>query len=408
MKPLIRSLSRFPNVTNLRTIVPTAVISPGQGFKEANKSILADWLKNYRELPAESLTRYGPYDKRCVRDVPDMVERRGVEDVYHGHRLLVGRGIKTGGLITARLETHKYAFRNSIHGVRLKGLEPWQEATIIGIFWSSLARYFYFTTSGSWGFWHDELHLEDVEAMPICFPKDINLRNRIVRVVAELQQLDMQSANFGLFRHATTTDPRRLEEELDAAIFDLYELTVAERDLIHEKCSIGLDLFYQHHNGEALREVIRPTRNFGTLSDVSQAKDGLTAYLRTFLEAWNPELAPDGELDWRVLSPPSHAPLLAVCFATRYKREKPLATCQTTTFRRGPASWRSLQHDSLVHGGSSRIFIDTFFRHVSDRDIVFIKRNERRFWTRSAAREDAESTLTHLMNLEDVVSGDRR
>ena len=267
----IRSLSRFPNVTNLRTIVPTAVIAPGQGFKEANKSIPADWLKNYQELPAESLTRYGPYDKGALRDVPDMVERRGVEDVYHGHRLLVGRGIKTGGFITARLEVHKYAFRNSIHGVRLKGLEPWQEATIIGIFWSSLARYFYFTTSGSWGFWHDEIHLEDVEAMPICFPKDINLRDRIVRIVGELQQLDMPSANFGLFRRTTANDPQRLEDELDAAIFDLYELTAAERDLVRERCSIGLDLFYQHHKGEALREVTQPTRNFGTLSDLSQA-----------------------------------------------------------------------------------------------------------------------------------------
>jgi len=67
-----------------------------------------------------------------------------------------------------------------------------------------------------------------------------------------------------------------------------------------------------------------------------------------------------------------------------------------------------LQQHSLVHEGASRIFLDTFFRHVGDRQILFIKRNERRFWTRTAAREDAESALTHLMSLEDVVSGDKR
>jgi hypothetical protein len=51
------------------------------------------------------------------------------------------------------------------------------------------------------------------------------------------------------------------------------------------------------------------------------------------------------------------------------------------------------------------MFIDTFFRYVSDREILFIKRNERRFWTCTAAREDAESSLTHLMNLEEGVPG---
>src|SRR5208282_5319229 len=140
---------------------------------------------------------YGKQSLKDLRAIPALVYRKGLQAIYSGHRLLVARGIKSGGIIAARLETQKYAFRNSIHGVRLEGLEPWQEATIIGIFWSSLARHFYFTTSGSWGFWHDEIHLEDVEAMPICFPKDINLRNRIVRVVDKLQQLDMQSANFG-------------------------------------------------------------------------------------------------------------------------------------------------------------------------------------------------------------------
>jgi hypothetical protein len=106
-----------------------------------------------------------------------------------------------------------------------------------------------------------------------------------------------------------------------------------------------------------------------------------------------------------VLSPPSGAPLLAVSFTTRYMQDASPAALSDT----GAEAWSNvlahLQQDSLVHGGSSRIFIDTFFRYVGDREILFIKRNERRFWTRTAAREDAESALAHLMNVEDVASG---
>ena len=54
------------------------------------------------------------------------------------------------------------------------------------MFWSSLARYYYFITSGSWGLWHDEIHLENVKEMPIRFPTDADLRDRILHVVKKL------------------------------------------------------------------------------------------------------------------------------------------------------------------------------------------------------------------------------
>src|SRR5208283_169720 len=105
-----------------------------------------------------------------------------------------------------------------------------------------------------------------------------------------------------------------LEDQLDDAVFDLYQLNAVDRDLVHEMCTVGLDLFYRNQKSSALCEVVRPKRNMGTLADLSQSKDGLAAYIRIFLETWNKELAPNGEFVWRVLSPPSRAPLLAVSF----------------------------------------------------------------------------------------------
>jgi hypothetical protein len=68
-----------------------------------------------------------------------------------------------------------------------------------------------------------------------------------------------------------------------------------------------------------------------------------------------------------------------------------------------------LDRSSHLHSNSSRIFVDSFFRYVSDSEILFIKRNERRFWTRTAAREDAESALTYLMNsAEPAQAGEQR
>ena len=47
--------------------------------------------------------------------------------------------------------------------------------------------------------------------------------------------------------------------------------------------------------------------------------------------------------------------------------------------------------------GTSQILLDGIVQVVTDNSIIIIKRNQKRFWTRSLAREDAESTLNIRM-----------
>lgn len=403
---LIARIETFQRLVDLPKHIPGATLQSGRGFEVTTTGSSSGWLKDYRELPAKLLAKYGRQSLSDLRAVPTRVYRKGLEAIYSGHRLLVGRGIKADGFITARFETKKYCFRNSIHGVRFKGFEKWQEAVVTAVFWSSLARYYYFTTTGSWGLWHDEIHLENIEDMPICLPKDISLRDRIVRIVEELQSLDLRPGGLELAGIEAQQRLPELEHQLDAAVFDLYELNTAERDLVNEMCTVGLDLFYRHQKSNAVHEVLQVLDRLGSagrLSDVAGAANGLSAYLRIFIEIWNNELPGESELAWRILSPPSRAPLLAVSFTTRYKKD-PI----TEVTEEAAESWHKLlaglEQPSRVHADSSRIFIDTFFRHLSEdaRTILFIKRNEQRFWTHTAAREDAESALVRLMNLQDV------
>jgi len=371
-----------------------------RGFQEGNKRHPSRWLKDYKELPTEQFVRYGPLAIKSLRPVPDNVERRGVEAVYAGHRLLVGRGIREDGHITARFETRSFCFRNSVHGVRLDGLEPWQEKALLAIFWSSLARYYFYTTAGSWGLWHDEIHVGDVEEMPVSLPENAAQWVRITKLVEELQELELHPGGLELAGLAARRRLPGLERELDEAVFELYGLAESECDLVREMCSLGLDFFYRDHKSDAVKALAHPPRPWGTYADVAHSNSVLDAYLRTFLQVWNAELEPDGELAWRVLSPPSGAPLLAVSFVTSFKN-KPVAAPAD-----GDAeAWRKLltklEKDARLPAGSFSVFTDTFFRLIGEREMVFIKRNEARFWTRTTAREDAEAALVRLMQDEE-------
>lgn len=401
---LVRALERFPKLERLPRTMEGVEVTCRQGFTEGKqeRKPSPDWFLKYKELRADHLVSYGPLKTEWFAPVPKAVKRTSSEAVYRGTRLLIGRGVGSGQIV-ARLETKPFTFRNSVNAFLLNGFDPWQEKALLAICWSSLAKYYFFMTLGSW-LWHDEIHRENIAELPVCFPVDTNLRNQIVRVVTELQALDVAPEGLEIGGMDAQRRLPTLERELDDAIFDLYELNAAQRDLVREMCEVGLDLFYRHHKSNAVQPVASPARPWGSLADVANAESGLDGYLRTFLEIWNRELEPDGEFAWQVLTPPTGAPLLAVRFETRFPRnaaEPP----EATDARAWRQAVRVIAKDARIPVGSSRIFVDTFFRFVSDREMVFLKRNEARFWTQTAAREDAEAALVHLLRQDDEDAG---
>ena len=105
-----------------------------------------------------------------------------------GKRLLVKRGIDEKsfdkGKIFARYEEEPFCFTNAINGIRLKGSDEWAYKTILGILWSSLARYYFFMTSSNWGLWHHEIHLDDeLFQLPIVLDKSNHATKKLIAIV---------------------------------------------------------------------------------------------------------------------------------------------------------------------------------------------------------------------------------
>lgn len=391
----------------------------GQGFKQANQKYESDWLKEYEELPVENFHRYGALDSARLVEVPQKVERRGVREVYEGSRLLVKRGITERtlpkGRIVARFERNSFCFRNSIHGIKITHDKEWQYKCVLAILWSSLARYYFFLTSSAWGGWHHEIHEEELLDLPIRFPQKQALRKEIVRLVDRLRAFPPQRKDlgFGPASNIDETSPAitELQNRLDNAVFELFELSEAERDLITDLCNTGIDYFYSASKslaGQALvsgrSEIIQGT--YADLGEKENALKGFKEYLRVFLEIWNRELEPDGEFSWRIVIPSDDSAMVCVVFSTQRKGSPPK---QVGTYPEH--EWKeilfSLGKNMMVPFGTLNIFIDGIVRAVSDEQIIIVKRNENRLWTKSMAREDAEATLVQAMNRESAGKGIR-
>ena len=385
------------------------------GYKEVSKDVESDWLCEFKELPADALERYGPLDSQRFVDPPaDGVERLRFRELYEGPRILIGRGVRqkggANGKIVARFESQPLCFRNSIYGVRLLGDSQNEARVILGILWSSLVRYYFWMTSGAWAGWHYEILQPTVKSIPVRLPNDNGTRRKIESIVSKLQEFDTQDVG-SLFGKWSTEDAmkralRKLEEELDDAIFDLYELTEGERDLVRDACNVGLELFYRGVDSEALKSFEPAAADeigCGRASDLPKRgkwRNTVAGYLDAFLDVWNPELEPNGEFRWRIIRP-AGIPMLAIAFESEGTSSRLPPSSSDDAY-----SWSGIleriDNDNRQPFGSRRIYLEGLARIVTEHDIVIIKRNERRLWTRSAAREDAEATLAQVISRQEV------
>jgi hypothetical protein len=259
--------------------------------------------------------------------------------------------------------------------------------------------------------WHHEIHLEEALKMPIRFPTDRSVRDQIVKIVDKLRawnpiRQDLQHPN-GKTDEQIAAELAFLEYKLDEAVFDLYELSDPERDLVRDMCEIGLEFFYKHAESNAVKPVDekRPAYQQGFYHDLPPQREhqaGLEGYLYAFLQTWNRELEPDGEFRWRIIGRKKKPPLIAVIFSTQRKDEPPPEISNSDDENVWSTVLHKLENDLLVPYNSHRIYIDGMIRAVTDSDIIIIKRNENRLWTRSMAREDAEATLLQAINLQDA------
>ena len=163
--------------------------------------------------------------------------------------------------------------------------------------------------------------------MPVPFPGDEGLRNRIIKIVDKLRNYKAKALGI-------EKEIKKLEKDLDDAIFELYMLTEAECDLIRDRCKYDIDFFYN----PSVRLVEPGNIAYGTFQSLPAGRDkqkGLEGYLYVFLKSLNPEVEDGKELNWQIFRHPT-VPMIAIIFTLQNKGEekKPIVSPDK------PAEWR--------------------------------------------------------------------
>jgi len=365
----------------------------GQGFKQSPPKYPAPELEGFRTLDLDTFSRY---DKmKFNNSIPYLVYRKGNIDSYKGRRLLIKRGISEtsipkGWIISRYEEMEPFCYTSAIIGVKLNTEDDFNYKIILGILWSSFSRYLFFNTSSTWGLWHDEIDLDnELLQLPIVLDKNRQATHRIITIVDNLRNYHPQKQDTlhpdGVPKEQIEETRRKWEAELDEAVFELYGLNEEQKDLIRDCCEVTLPFFY------------KPFNSIGAMPAVcNNDMSWIEIYVKIFARRWNAYLGQEEEMCAEV-HVGAHGNMLAIEFFPADKKDE-------WNLERKNDSWGYILEQigkSLPQPmGNSQIVMDGVVHVVSNNSIIIIKRNEKRFWTRSMAREDADATLCRAMQIE--------
>jgi len=359
--------------------------------------------------PSETLTSlptlrkmvpWGSLEPSWFDGPPIGTKRNPDERRYSGQRVVIAEGVKAGFGPNARLEYTPFSFRHMIYCLPLPGMPEWRAKTILGIILSRLGRYRLFMTNGSWGVWHDKFNKDDFLSLPVRLSSQrSSATKKLVRAVTDLKRATDKAGTLGVDPHddARGEDVADVLSRIDHAVYDLFELTSAERDLVDDFHKYTLPLVGRPSAWRSLAQVKTAEDSRGTIAMVDEADRGIRSYLEAFLGMWNRELAPDGEFRWRVLRSP-RVPMLAAIFETQLTGRGMESSAEDGS------AWESALgrlYASLRVPVTASIATEGCLRSVSETSIVIVKRNEARLWSATAAREDAEATMLRAMALKD-------
>jgi type I restriction-modification system DNA methylase subunit len=343
----------------------------GQGYKKGAGENKCPEISRLKYLNADYLSRYS----NLKFDIsPKRVYFPGKMDVYYGSRLLIKRGISQEGedqrTITCRYEKRDFCFTSAIHGIKLLNESVDNYLLFLGILLSSFARYYFFNTTSGWGCWHDDIHL-DVELLQLPIP-NIDSSKKTEKVISIVKEL-RKSKNIFAYEN------KKLEEKLDKAVFDLYEFTDLQCNLIIDFCNVTIPFFYDSYNSIGSKKVI-----------VNGNTKWITDYAKCFAEYWQSYLDKDEALKADLCIALSDNIIAIEFFIADIEDNWDLSPKDKL--------WGSILsqigENMAIPFGSSKILLEGIVQIITDKSIIIIKRNEKRFWTKSLAYEDAESVMT--------------
>lgn len=317
-------------------------------------------------LKAAHVTRYATSaDELEEAYKTDLFTWTGPKEIYKGPHILIKEG-QSRGRFCASFLPFDCSFQDTITGISAPLKDTILLKALTAYLNSSLASYFLFLTTSTWGIERERVKKNEVLDLP-----DAILRN-------EKAAFLLATAFDRLLEIESDDQRKNLEREMDLAVLDALGLSTGDRILVRDMMAYTVDYFQK---GAKSAAVLAPDR-----TALDRYVNSYSAVLKPILHAANLTINAKVYLG---------TPLTVVSF----QRIQGPGQQDNVVFASNQELTGLLENldKLLIEQQSSSIYIRRCLKIYENNCLHIIKPAEKLLWTESAGLRDADETLVELI-----------
>lgn len=374
-----RDFELINSLTNEVKIIETIKLKSweiGGGYQDSKPLKHINLLiKDMPMMESKSLSRYYTHIKNTHAISNERFRRLGNTEVYKAPHLLIKRGQSRKQFCASYLD-YDCSFKSIMYGIYAKGSSS--ELKILSAYFNSnIASYLLFLLSASWGIEREEIISKELLSLPnLC----LTFTNKKEKVLVDLVNQIIEIKKSNLVDEINLIE--KVEQRIEATIWDALKFSKIEKILIEDFLTFTLDAFQNKQKSIAYH----PNR-----------LDENKLYAKYFCQTINEFLDYDDEIKaWATVFDISAKIPLNVIVLYLNNSKKANAIIELPEREIGQILKSMEQHSYKEF--SESIYYRRFFRYYNDDKIYIIKPNEKRFWSRSMAINDADEIIAETLN----------
>jgi hypothetical protein len=345
----------------------------GVGFETSKSVYINHKMKTIPFINADKIERY--YTNFENTDTIDDTEfyREGNWMAYMKPHLLIKEGQENKRFCSSFID-YDTSFKKTIYGIHIESGE--KELKLLSTFLNSkLASYFLFLTSSSWGIERERVIPKEILQLPnLCFSLPDDKKEAIINCMDEIIALKKQ--NLPIYSIET------IEKKIDTLFYEALDLTANDVVLIEDLINLTLDGFQNKKESRAFH----PT----TIDEMQDYSTFLCRSINNFLKFGSTFTA------WITVFPiPPRIPLNIV--ALRFNKEQVAGFVEKNTHYDIAKIVKEIE-DYTYQEFAESIYYRKYVKYYSGDTIYIIKPNEKRFWSRSSALNEADEIIAEIMS----------
>jgi len=296
-------------------------------------------------------------------------------NIFHPPIVIFKEGQKNKRFCAAYVP-FKAVYKNAVFGISGKVAANFLKA-LVAYTNSSFATYFLFLTSSTWGIERERVTLNELLSLPsLIFSMS---ESKIEKLAAKVDEIISLKKN----NPVLARDTSGIEKEIDEIIYQALGLSQRERYLIEDTLRYSLDLFQE---GEMSGAYHIPT------------VDELEDYAGIICEDINDILQYSETTVWATIYEVGHYSPLNMVALRFSNREKP-GFIENVSSQAAIGKLLKEIDEYTYEKFSESVYFRKVVKYYNDDTIFLIKPNEKRFWSRSTAMNDADDIIIEVSRL---------